>query len=90
MISDKNEIVAMLVHEKKAVSEQVASLKKEIIQAQKATKAVKDSNRQMEDNVVKLTDLVLQKADRNHHLERDTALLKRDVKALSLDCEDLR
>jgi hypothetical protein len=60
----------------------IASLKKEVVQTQKQAKAIRDNNRQMEDGIVKLNQLVHQKADRNHHQAKDVALVKRDVRNL--------
>ena len=68
----------------------IASLKKEVVQTQKQAKAIRDNNRQMEDGIVKLSQLVHQKADRNHHQAKDVALVKRDVRNLYSDCEELK
>jgi hypothetical protein len=53
--------------EKRDLIALIASLKKEVVQTQKQAKAIRDNNRQMEDGIVKLNQLVHQKADRNHH-----------------------
>jgi hypothetical protein len=68
--------------EKRDLIALIASLKKEVVQTQKQAKAIRDNNRQMEDGIVKLNQLVHQKADRNHHQAKDVALVKRDVRNL--------
>ena len=68
--------------EKRDLIALIASLKKEVVQTQKQAKAIRDNNRQMEDGIVKLSQLVHQKADRNHHQGKDVALVKRDVRNL--------
>ena len=68
--------------EKKDLIALIASLKKEVVQTQKQAKAIRDNNRQMEDGIVKLSQLVHQKADRNLHQAKDVALVKRDVRNL--------
>jgi hypothetical protein len=68
--------------EKRDLIALIASLKKEVVQTQKQAKTIRDNNRQMEDGIVKLNQLVHQKADRNHHQAKDVALVKRDVRNL--------
>ena len=79
MQQEKRELIAL-----------IASLKKEVVQTEKQAKVIKDNNRQMEDGIVKLSQLVHQKADRNHHQAKDVALVKRDARNLYQDCEELK
>ena len=44
-ITDKNEIVALMLQEKKTVAANIVVLKKEIIQTQKQAKAINDNNK---------------------------------------------
>ena len=76
--------------EKKDLSAIIAQLKKEVVQTQKQAKATWDNNRQMEDGIVKLAQLVHQKADRNAHLAKDVGLVRRDVRNLQQECEDFK
>lgn len=89
-ISDKNEIAAKMLQEKRELALIVTQMKKEIVQTQKSVKVIKDNNWQIGDDIAKLSGLVGQKAARNEKLDKDLALVKRDIKALHSDCESLK
>lgn len=72
----------MMLQEKKMLLEGIQGCKKEIMQTQKQAKVIRDNGKQIGDDIVRLNELVVQKADRNSQLQKEIALAKRDVKSL--------
>lgn len=71
-----------MVAEKRFLQERILTLKKEVLQTQKQTKAARDCGKQVADDIDRLSDLVCLKADKNHQLLKEIALARRDVRNL--------
>ena len=80
----------LLIEEKRSLLDTINQNKKDCIQVNKQAKLISDNNRIIEEDVSRLTDLVVGKQERNHIVRKEAGLVRREVRNLQQDVDELR